>query len=58
MMLAGLDTEKKKEAFGGMCVESIVPAETSKYFTIHKQGQGKTSGDSGIVDTTTTTLLQ
>jgi Protein of unknown function (DUF4231) len=52
---AGLDSEKKKRLLVER-VESLVSAETSRYFAIHKPEQGKPGGDSGSgVGTTTTT---
>jgi hypothetical protein len=54
---AGLDPKKKKRLLVER-VESLVSAETSKYFAIHKPEQGKPSGGGSGVSTTTTTPSQ
>jgi hypothetical protein len=49
----GLDAEKKKRLLVER-VESLVAAETSKYFEIHKPEKGKAGVGEGSAGTTTT----
>jgi hypothetical protein len=53
----GLDPEKKKRLLVER-VESLVSAETSKYFAIHKPEQGKPDGNAGSANTTRTSSSQ